>query len=142
VDFAYTTKELIHENSAGYVYWIDDTYVYISIKDIKSLYQTETTEFIVAVSEYFDYKVPVVIDRINHYSVDEDSFKVTNELAPLCFTAIAFVGHDNQGTWANNYSRDRFSTVVPSEVFTDQHSAIEWIKKNHFCSKTEPSGKH
>jgi hypothetical protein len=140
LDFTYQTRELIHENKAGTVYWLDDSYIYICINDVKSACQTETTEFIVAVSERFDYKVPVIIDRINHYSVDEESFTFTNELAPLCFTSIAFVGYDAQGNWANKYARDRFSTVVPSEVFSDQDAVIDWIKKNQFDAKTVISG--
>jgi hypothetical protein len=125
LDLTFQTRKLIHENRPATLYWLDDSYMCICINDIKDLQQAETTEFVVAVSEHFSYKVPLIIDRINHYSVDDDSFKFTKELAPLCFTAIAFVSHDAQGAWANQYAIDRFSAVLPSEVFTDYGSAID-----------------
>jgi hypothetical protein len=137
--FEDNSTQLIHENKAGILYWVDDTYMYHRHHDVSHLQADVGAEFLVAVAELSNVRIPLIVDRIYSYSVDEDLIQLVAKFAPLYFTAIAFVSHNAKTRWANNYSRDRYSTKLPVKVFDDRHSAIEWIRGNTFFGSKNPA---
>ncbi|MFT7128228.1 MAG: hypothetical protein ACI89U_000334 [Gammaproteobacteria bacterium] len=134
------SMQLIHENRAGVLYWVNDTYLYHRHHHASHLQEDVGAEFLVAVAELSNVKVPLIVDRIYSYSVDEELTQLVSKFAPLYFTAIAFVSHNAKTRWANNYSRDRYSSKIPVKIFDDSHSVIKWTKVNQFDCGKIPTG--
>jgi hypothetical protein len=136
-----TDKEMVFESSAGRLFWVDDTYLYLTYHDIDTVTQDHTAEFYVAISEKFDFRVPLVIERVFRYAVSEDAFQFAKEFSPLYLTAIALVDDKLNAGLARNYAVDRISPFTPTEGFNTLNDAIKWIKVNQFDSKKTLAGK-
>jgi len=141
LNYENSTVQLIHKNDAGVMYWVEDSYLYHRHYDVNHLQEDEGAEFLVAVAELFTVKVPLIFDRIHSYSVDDALMQFVSKHAPLYFTAIAFVSHNANTLWANNYSRDRYSPNIPAEVFHSRLAALTWVRNNQFDCGTIPSGR-
>ncbi|MFT7129965.1 MAG: hypothetical protein ACI89U_002084 [Gammaproteobacteria bacterium] len=134
-----TSEKVVFESSSGRLSWVDNTYLYLTYHDIGTVTQDDTSAFYVAISEQFDYKVPLVIERIFRYAVSEDAFQFAKDFSPLYLSAIALVDDKLNAGLAQSYAVDRISRFTPTAGFKTVDAAVDWIRKEQFDSKESPT---
>lgn len=134
------SNEVLERFPSGVLYWVDDSFLHIIINDAVDLSLEETINIANAVKNNFDFKVPLIVEKKNSYSLGSGVIPFTRKNGPALYTAIAYVGYNPMASFSNEYTKSSIVTPsLPAETFSSLSDAVLWIKENGLDSKEHPS---